>query len=127
MTKVDNDCKIVPSNNTSYNTKAQRLLSDTETYGKLNKNPLKIVAADFNRKVRKIVGNKKTIELLGKFKVVNTCLSNFYGLLIIHKTETPLNPIVSKGRSFSMKLSKWPSGSLSPLAGSVFFFFKFPH
>ena len=97
--------------------KAHNLLDDSETYEKLTKNPLKNVAAEFNKKVRAIVRNKDYVKFLEQFKVINPSLPYFYGLPKIHKEGVPLRPIISNLGSFSCKLAKWLSSLLIPFVG----------
>lgn len=117
ITKADKGGKVVILNRETYLEKAYSLLNDNETYEKLTKNPLKNVAADFNKTVRNIGRNKDDIKLLEQFKVINPSLQYFYGLPKIHKEGVPLRPIISNVGSFSCKLAKWLSSLLSPFVG----------
>ena len=94
------------------------MLEDPSTYEKLTKDPLNNVPAEFYKKIRKIGGDKKSIEFLEKFKVVTPKLPYFYGLPKTHKDGIPLRPIISSVGSFTYKMSKWLAGILSPFLGA---------
>ena len=89
ISRSDKDGKIVIMDKDFYLNKINQLLSDTNTYDKLTKNPLQNVPTEFFRKVRSIGKDKKSIELLEKFKVINPKLPYFYGLPKTHKDNLP--------------------------------------
>ena len=117
ITKSDKDGKIVILDKDFYLNKANELLNDSDTYEQLNKDPLKNVAADFYKKVRNIGGDKKSIEILEKLKVITPKLPYFYGLPKTHKDNIPLRPIISSIGSFTYNISKWLANLLSPFLG----------
>ena len=117
ITKSDKDGKIVIVDKNWYLNKAETLLSDDNTYEKLTKDPSHNAAAEFYRKIRRIGGDKKSIELLEKYKVITPKLPYFYGLPKTHKDGIPLRPIISSIGSYTYKLAKWLASLLSPFLG----------
>ena len=118
ISRSDKDGKIVIMDKDFYLNKINQLLSDTNTYDKLTKNPLQNVPTEFFRKVRSIGKDKKSIELLEKFKVINPKLPYFYGLPKTHKDNLPFRPIISCAGAFNYNISKWLAGLLSPFLGT---------
>ena len=101
-----------------YNTKAQALLQDTNTYKVLPKDPTPTLK-------NKLINLLKDIKQSGglsiqKYKQLyptSAVPPKFYGLPKIHKTGTPLRPIVSSRGSITYGVAKELSHIIKPLVG----------
>ena len=101
-----------------YNNKAQALLQDTNTYQVLPKDPTpqlknKLIS------LSKHPPNRGTQHPKIQTKVYPTSAvpPKFYGLPKIHKTGTPLRPIVSSRGSITYGIAKELSYIIKPLVG----------
>ena len=93
------------------------LLTDTSTYNTISKDPT-------TRLRNKLMSTLKDIKQGGQHMEtasIYCCLAKFYGLPQIHKTGTPLRPIVSSRGSITYGLAKELAGIICPLVG------KSPH
>ena len=101
-----------------YNNKAQALLQDTNTYKVLPKDPTPQLK-------NKLITLLKSIKPTGglstqKYKQLyptSAVPPKFYGLPKIHKTGTPLRPIVSSRGSITYGVAKELSHIIKPLVG----------
>ena len=125
FTKADKAKSIVIMDKIQYNVKMFRLLSDTDTYVTLNKNPVTQFNKRFNSKLRTIfhkvnnVSKKVRNEFVHRFKSINATLPYLYGLVKTHKAGNPMRPIISTVGSAPYKLSKYLVKMLSPLVGTI--------
>ena len=114
---ADKGGQIVILDTEEYKEKAQSLLDDTNTYEKLNKNPL----IGFNKSVRKEIENnlKQYDDPNWKFKFLkeNCSLPYFYGLPKLHKEGVPLRPVVSQVNSITRPIAAWLASQLSVYLG----------
>ena len=101
-----------------YNKKAQALLQDSNTYQVLPKDPTPQLK-------NKLITLLKNIHQTGglntnKYKQLyptSAIPPKFYGLPKIHKTGTPLRPIVSSRGSITYGVAKELSHIIKPLVG----------
>ena len=101
-----------------YTNKAQTLLQDTNTYKVLTKDPT-------SQLKNKLIPLLKHIKQTGgltthKYKQLyptSAVPPKFYGLPKIHKTGTPLRPIVSSRGSITYGVAKELSHIITPLVG----------
>ena len=106
--------------NEQYHTKVNDLVSDTNTYEPLGRDPTSVYA----RKVRDAL---KSLEIRSKFsrrQYLQLYPSDpmpplFYGLPKVHKAEVPLRPIVSTIGSVTYPLAKHLARLLGPLVGKT--------
>ena len=101
-----------------YNNNAQALLQDTNTYKVLHKDP----TPQLKNKLITLLKNIKQTGGLStqKYKQLyptSAVPPKFYGLLKIHKTGTPLRPIVSSSGSITYGVAKELSHIIKPLVG----------
>ena len=101
-----------------YNNKAQALLQDTNTYKVLPKDPTPQLK---NKLITLLKSIKQTGGLITqKYKQLyptSAVPPKFYGLPKIHKTGTPLRPIVSSRGSITYGVAKELSHIIKPLVG----------
>ena len=115
---VDKGVAMVIMDQQDYNNKAQTLLQDTNTYKVLSKDPTPQLK-------NKLITLLKCIKQTGglstqKYKQpypTSAVPPKFDGLLKIHKTGTPLRPIVSSRRSITYGVAKELSHIIKPLVG----------
>ena len=115
---VDKGVAMVIMDQEDYTNKAQALLQDTNTYKVLTKDPT-------SQLKNKLISLLKDIKQTGglttlKYKQLyptSAVLPKFYGLPKIHKTGTPLRPIVSNRGSITYGVAKELSHIIKPLVG----------
>ena len=117
ITKADKSNAMVILDKQEYNDKMYLLLSDVNTYGLLNSNPLNRVIANYNEKIKEIFKDNQVLQK--QFLVRALSLSYLYGLVKTHKPNNPIRPIISSAGSVTYKLSKWLVKLLSPFVGSI--------
>ena len=113
---VDKGVAMVIMDQQDYTNKAQALLQDTNTYKVLPKDPT-------SQLINKLITLLKDIKQTGglttqKYKQLyptSAVPPKFYGLPKIHKTGTPLRPIVSSRGPSLMVLPRSFTTSLNPL------------
>ena len=108
-----------PMDQQDYNNKAQAL-QDTNTYRVLNKDP----TPQLKNKLITLLKNIKQSGGLStqKYKQLyptSAVPPKFYGLHKIHKTGTPLRPIVSSRGSITYGVAKELSHIIKPLVGPI--------
>ncbi len=117
---ADKGRATVVLNKQDYHEKITTLLSDTNTYEKLEKDPT-------GRYKRKLVNKLSTCNKEGKFstqlyhKIYATSEAppKLYGLPKIHKTGYPLRPIVSSIGSVTYPIAEHLAEILNPLVGKT--------
>ena len=120
---ADKGVAMVIMDQQDYNNKAHALLQDTNIYRVLNKDPTPQLK---NELITLLKNNIKQSGGLStqKYKQLyptSAVPPKFYGLPKIHKTGTPLRPIVSSRGSITYGVAKEPSHIIKPLVG------KSPH
>ncbi|KAK7864163.1 hypothetical protein R5R35_004079 [Gryllus longicercus] len=101
-----------------YHNKMVDILSDGDTYQKLEKNPLPKV----RQKVMAIIGEASSINAEDKRRLKlanNNRTPRIYGLPKIHKPDVPLRPIVSAINSPSQHLARFLTNKLKPLTNNL--------
>ena len=115
---ADKGVAMVIMDQEDYTNKAQALLRDTNTYKVLTKDPT-------SQLKNKLISLLKDIKQTGgltthKYKQLyptSAVPPKFYGLPKIHKTGTPLRPIVSSRGSITYGVAKELSHIIKPLVG----------
>ena len=115
---ADKGVAMVIMDQQDYNNKAQALLQDTNTYKVLHKDPTPQLK-------NKLITLLKNIKQTGGLNTKNTnnytppvqSHPNFMAYPIIHKTGTPLRPIVSSRGSITYGVAKELSHIIKPLVG----------
>ncbi|KAI8483456.1 hypothetical protein Bbelb_387880 [Branchiostoma belcheri] len=115
---ADKGRATVVMNRRDYEQKASQLLSDTNTYTELQKDP----TPQYKRKLITILQNLEkegVISKILKLKLYPTSedTPKFYGLPKIHKVGAPLRPIISCIGSISYHVAKFVADIISPLVG----------
>ena len=115
---VDKGVAMVIMDQQDYINKAQTLLQDTNTYKILPKDP----TPHLKNKLITLLKNIKQTRGLStqKYKQIyptSAVPPKFYGLPKIHKTGTPLRPIVSSRGSITYGVAKELSHIIKPLVG----------
>ena len=115
---ADKGVAMVIMDQQDYNNRAQAFLQDTNTYKVLNKDP----TPQLKNKLINLLKNIKQSGGLStqKYKQLyptSTVPPTFYGLPKIHKTGTPLRPIVSSRGSITYGVAKEFSHIIKPLVG----------
>ncbi|XP_050549769.1 uncharacterized protein LOC126910700 [Spodoptera frugiperda] len=115
--KADKGNATVVMNVTEYDEKIRHLLSDANTYRRVNYNP----TARTNRSTHKIIKECQQILTDDTFKYLlrprNVQPPKIYGLPKVHKPNVPLRPIVSQIDSPTYHLAKHVASILQPLVG----------
>lgn len=117
ITKADKSNAIVIIDKLDYVSKMNDLLSDDNTYIKLNKDPLSQVKRQHNKTIDRIFSFSKDLKI--KFKPITPRLPYMYGLVKTHKPNHPMRPIISTRNSCSYNLSKWLANILTPFVGTI--------
>ncbi|XP_076031987.1 uncharacterized protein LOC143019896 [Oratosquilla oratoria] len=117
ITKADKSNTLVIMNKTNYLENIKEILSDTETYCELNKNPLDLVNNSFSKKIKSMF--KDDDNLMKKFMSTSPNIPYMYGLIKVRKENNPVRPIISSIGSATYKLSKWLVTLVNPIAGKI--------
>ncbi|XP_045492134.1 uncharacterized protein LOC123691667 [Colias croceus] len=115
--RADKGNATVIMDTSDYNNKMSEILSDENTYKKVDKDPTNKVMKQTTDLINK---HKTTLNLDTKY-LIPSCVKppKMYGLPKIHKTNTPLRPIVSQIDTPTQKLSQHMSRVLAPLRGNT--------
>ena len=117
ITKADKSNAVVIMNKRDYISKMENLLSDENTYEKLQKNPIETVNSNFNKKVKSLL--KDNEDILKSITSISPSLPYMYGVIKTHKPNNPVRPIISSVGSATYKLSKYLVSLLNPLIGTI--------
>ena len=118
---VDKGVALVVLDKEDYNNKARDLLN-TPAYKELPRDPTNRIKAQLITKLRRIKKDRKLDEGTYRTMYPTGCVPpKLYGLPKIHKTGTPLRPIVSSRGSVTYGVAKVLSKAIQPLVG------KSPH
>ena len=113
---ADKGRTTVVMDKTDYSNETRKLLQDEKTYKKLNKNPTKTTITRINKKLKSLKDEQKLDDkTYHKVRPSDATTARFYGLPKIHKSNTPLRPIVSLPGSPTYELSKYLGSILQPL------------
>lgn len=116
--KADKGNVTVILDRNTYVSKAKILLSDTETYVRVEKDPTITYQSKFNDLIKFWFSKKYINEIQKKRLVCETgTIPKFYALPKIHKPNVPLRPIVSAVTSPSYKLSRFYQDILKNITG----------
>ena len=112
---ADKGVAMVVLDREDYNYKARDSLN-TPAYKEIPKDPTNKIKAQLITKLRRIKKDRKLDEGMHKTMYPTGCvLPKFYGLPQIHKTGTPLRPIVSSRSSVTYGVAKVLSKVIKPL------------
>ena len=108
-----------------YKSKVNELISDDQTYERLQKDPTNL----YTHKVREALKSIEEKGNLSRGQYLRLYPSDpspplFYGLPKVHKQGVPLRPIVSTIGSATYEVSKHLAGILAPLVGNTEFTVK---
>ena len=107
---VDKGRMMVAMDTEEYKRKAKELLSDTNTYKVLKKDPTAVYLKQLNKTIEDLYMNKHiTVDLRQKLKPTSTLTPRFYGLPKVHKRDNPLRPIVASCGSITNKFLRFAS------------------
>ena len=118
---ADKGIAMVVLDKEDYNNKARDLLN-TPAYKEIPRDPTNRIKAQLITKLRRIKKDRKLDE--GTYRTMyptSWVPPKFYGLPKIHKTGTPLRPIVSSRDSVTYRVARVLSKVIQPLVG------KSPH
>ena len=125
ISKADKGNAVVIQNIDDYKRKVSDLLKSDKKFIKLESNPTMKREKALQNYLRKLAvtttsqGKKRAFFMPNKvYKDVLPCGSRagvMYGLPKIHKTDTPLRPIISAVNTYNFKLAKYLDGILKPL------------
>ena len=116
---ADKGKATVVMNKSDYEDKMNHMLSDEQTYSKVDKDP----ASSMERKLNSLLLSLKKKGSLcpgtyNRLRSTGGLTPYIYGLPKIHKPDVPLRPIVSFCTSPTYQLSKFLARLLSPLVGN---------
>ncbi|CAH8666644.1 unnamed protein product [Dicrocoelium dendriticum] len=93
---ADKERLTVVMDKSDYMTKAQHLLSDTNTYQPIKEDPTKRLEGNIRRALHKLEQMGKITKSEHKrMRPQDSVIPRFYGLPKVHKSGVPLRPIVS--------------------------------
>ena len=114
---ADKEVAMVIMDQQDYNNKAQALLQDTNTYKVLPKDPTpnsKTNSSPYSKVSKK---QEASVPKNTNNYILPVQSPKFYGLLKLHKTGTPIRPIVSSRGSITYGVAKELSHIIKPLVG----------
>ena len=115
---ADKGRMMVVMDTEEYKRKAKELLSDTNTYKVLKKDPTAVYLKQLNKTIDDLWFDKSiTNDVKLKLKPTSTLTPRFYGLPKVHKRDNPLRPIVASRGSITYKLARYVADVLKPLMG----------
>ena len=130
----DNNVTIVPAdkgravvilNSIDYKNKAKKLLSDTNTYQILDKDPTARFSRILVDKLKECKASRNLDETYyRRLYPTSAVIPRFYGLPKVHKKDAPLRPIVASRGSITYPVAQHLAAILSPLVGQNEFSIK---
>jgi hypothetical protein len=117
---ADKGRATVVLNTSDYESKMNELLSDPNTYQKLDKDPTKAYQTQLVEMIRRWQREDQLTNEL-KYKIYPTAaeVPKIYGTPKIHKANAPLRPIVSSIGSITYKAARLIADILNPLVGNT--------
>ena len=123
----DSDITILPAdkgravvilNTADYKEKAKTILSDTNTYQALPKDPTSKYKTALSKKFREIREQNEITDAQHRHLMPTSTLTpRFYGLPKVHKPGAPLRPIVASRGSITYNVARHIADIISPLVG----------
>ena len=115
---ADKGRSVVVLDKDDYVRKAHTLLSDTNTYRVLEKDPTSRFSTALTKQLKECQseGSLDRKDYLRLYPTAST-VPRFYGLPKVHKQGAPLRPIVASRGSITYELAKHLADILSPLVG----------
>ena len=115
---ADKGRATVVMNTSDYKSKAKALLSDTNTYKVLAKDPTSKYKTQISNKLRELRRLNEIDDVEHrKLLPTSTLIPRFYGLPKVHKPGAPLRPIVASRGSITYGIARHVADLLSPLVG----------
>ena len=115
---ADKGRAVVVMNATDYKQKAKDLLSDTNTYKAVTRDPTSKYKAELSTKLREIRSQNEITDAQHRHLLpTSTMTPRFYGLPKVHKPGTPLRPIVASRGSITYDTARHVADILSPIVG----------
>ena len=121
ITKPDKGRGVVVLNKTDYIEKMNVILSDKSKFEETLKDPIKInnsIEDKLNNFIAKLKRNN--IHSLNQFSVSGTSPGILYGSPKIHKTNTPLRPILAAYNTTTYKLAKFIVNDLNKISSNEY-------
>ena len=116
---ADKGGKTVIMDLIDYENKAFNLLSDTNTYVELRKDPTEELNSLIRKKINSHLKSHPDFEELKKQLIrPNFSSPYFYGLPKIHKPEIPLRPVISTVGAATRPIAGWIANILSKYVGT---------
>ena len=122
---ADKGRAVVVMNAKDYKDKAKALLSDTNTYKSLSKDPTSKYRTQVISQLQELKNAGAISEL--KYKQLyptSSTIPRFYGLPKVHKSGAPLRPIVASRGSLTYNIARYVADILSPIVGKNGFALK---
>ncbi|CAF1680615.1 unnamed protein product, partial [Adineta ricciae] len=121
ITRPDKGKGVVVINRADYIEKLERILSDTSKFRVVDKDPTGCREAALTSLLRRMKKEEYLTEQEYRFvKPVGSIPARLYGLPKVHKTNTPLRPIVSCVQSYNYRLGKFLADIIKPLRDSKY-------
>ena len=115
---ADKGRAVVVMNSKDYKDKAKTLLSDTNTYKALSKDPTPKYRTQVVNKLKELKTAGAISELQYKrLYPTSSTIPRFYGLPKVHKVGAPLRPIVASRGSLTYGIARHVADILSPIVG----------
>ena len=115
---ADKGRAVVVMNTSDYKEKAKNILSDTNTYKVLKKDPTSKYKTQLSSKLQEIRQLNEISDVEHRRLLPTSTLTpRFYGLPKVHKAGAPLRPIVASRGSITYGVARHVADILSPLVG----------
>ena len=116
--RADKSKATVIINRKDYDEKMHTLLSDTNTYKKMNFHTFEPGRRNFVKQAKKIL-NMGHKEWMSSFSSINPTPGYMYALVKTHKPGNPFRVIISSRGTYQYRLSSYLTKVLSPLVNSI--------
>ena len=115
---ADKGNQVVILDRSTYLSKGEEMLSDTNVYERLRKNPIQDEKAAYNKAIKEIFESMPAKAVPKRFESYLPKLPYFYLRAKIHKNPLSYRPIISQTQSITRRLSKHLSNILTPFLGT---------
>ena len=119
VTSADKGGGVIVMDKSDYDAKMQDLLSDPETYKKIETGTIRCQSVEFNKKTRKILRSSTRGRQLQHLLEETPVAPKMRGLPKVHKPGVPMRPITSGIGSAPHRLAKVLAKPLTQLLGTV--------
>ena len=115
---ADKGRAVLVMNTSDYREKAKNILSNTNTYKVLKKDPTSKYKTQLSSKLQEIRQLNEISDVEHRRLLPTSTLTpRFYGLPKVHKASAPLRPIVASRGSITYGVARYVADILSPLVG----------